>query len=180
MGNVQMIVEKTGTDVPYQNGYTLTPILATFIPKIVWSDKPDVPTGQLINNEFHLSDSDIYISPSHLGELYWNYGWPGVVIGMSIIGGILGVVGGFFNMAQRKTVTRLLVTVVTIKQLVTGFESAIAPSYVVWARSMAGIGLLHLILARASVSAWFDSKIPARDHPIEGVSGAKLFPNLLS
>jgi hypothetical protein len=181
LGNVQMIVEKAGGDVPYQHGYTLTPILATFVPKIVWSDKPDIPTGQLINSEFHLSDSDIYISPSHLGELYWNYGWSGVIVGMAIIGSILGFVGGCFNLAQRKTVTRLLVTVVTIKQLVTGFESAIAPSYVVWLRSMAGIGLLHLTLARVPVAArWLDLNITeADDVEADEPDRIRPLPNLL-
>lgn len=182
LGNVEMIVEKSGVDVPFQRGHTLTPILATFVPKIVWSDKPDIPTGQLINSEFHLSDSDIYISPSHLGELYWNYGWTGVIVGMSMIGAILGVVGGGFNLARRKTVTRLLVTVVTIKQLVMGFESAIAPSYVVWLRSMAGIGLLHLMLARVPVAArWLDSKPAERDVVDDArVHGIRPFPNLLT
>jgi hypothetical protein len=33
-----------------------------------------------------------------------------------------------------------------------GFEGSIAVSYVVWLRSIAGIGALHLLLGRASLS----------------------------
>jgi hypothetical protein len=179
-GSVQIIVEKTGNEAPYQHGYTLTPILAAYVPKIVWSDKPDIPTGQIFNKEFHITDSDdVFISPSHLGELYWNFGWPGVILGMAIIGGILGFVGTRFNLAQGKTVTRLLVTVVTIKQLVTGFESSIAAIYVVWLRSLAGIGVLHLLLARVPAAA---ALISPRELPGDfaaGPSAGGPFPNLL-
>jgi len=183
LGSVQMIVEKTGISVPYQHGYTLTPILATFVPKVVWSDKPDVPTGQLVNRSFHVTDSDdVFISPSHLGELYWNFGWWGVVLGMSIIGGILGLIGCAFNLAHGRTITRVLVTVVTIKQLIAGFESSIATIYVVWLRSLVGIGILHLIFARLPVT----NRLPARRRDSGGSAPAgrddtaTVFHNLLS
>jgi hypothetical protein len=182
LGSVQLIVEKTGNEVPFQHGHTLTPILATFLPKIVWSDKPDVPTGQVMNKEFHVTDSeDVYISPSHLGELYWNFGWLGVLVGMTAIGGILGFVGSRFNLADAKTVTRLLITVVTIKQVVMSFEGVIAASYVVWLRSLAGIGLLHVIFARIPVrlrgrgTEHEESRMPAI-----GPIGVKSFSNLMS
>jgi hypothetical protein len=180
--SVQMIVEKTGNGVPYQHGYTLTPLIATFIPKIIWSGKPDVPTGQIVNKEFHVTEGeDVYISPSHLGELYWNFGWAGVLAGMACIGGLLGFVGSRFNLGEAKTVTRLLVTVVTIKQVVIGFEGVIAASYVVWFRSLAGIGLLHLIFARVPVRLYRagadreESRLPT----VPSIQ-VKSFPNLLS
>jgi hypothetical protein len=183
LGSVQTIVEQTGNGVSFQKGHTLSPILATFVPKIFWSDKPDIPTGQIMNREFHLTDSDdIFISPSHLGELYWNFGWPGLVVGMALIGCILGTVGARFNLAEGRTVTRLLVTVVTIKQLVTGFESSIAAIYVVWLRSLAGIGVLHVILARAPVVAGWVTRVRSKVQlglPARSI-GAKPFPNLLS
>jgi hypothetical protein len=182
LGSLQTIVEKTGNGVAYQHGYTLTPILATFVPKILWSDKPDIPTGQLVNKEFHFTDSDdIFISPSNLGELYWNFGWPGILGGMALIGAALGFVGGRFNLAHGKTVTRLLVTIVTIKQVVIGFESSIAAIYVVWLRSLAGIGLLHLIFARVQISArTIDARIsqpPVDSRAPDPV--ARAFPNLM-
>ncbi len=69
--SVEIIVRRTGNGVEFQHGYTLSPILATFIPRILWSDKQGVPTGQLFNKRFNLTDSDdISISPSILGELY--------------------------------------------------------------------------------------------------------------
>jgi len=174
-GSIEVIVERTGNGVAFQWGHTLSPILETFIPKIVWSDKLRIPTGQLFNKQFHLFDSDdVYISPSHLGELYWNFGWPGVVLGMGLIGSLCGWVGARFNPAEFRTVTRVLVTVITIKQLIVVFESAIADGYVVWLRSLAGIGMLHLVFARVPVVS--GSEPSSADQP----RGERPFPNLLT
>jgi hypothetical protein len=151
-GMVEMIVTRTGKDVKYQRGYTLTPIYAAFIPKILWPDKPDIPTGQLVNSEFQVLNAAYaftYISPSHLGELYWNFGWPGALGGMLIIGLLLGLVGAQVDMTQSISLTRLMIAVVTIRLLILGFESTVATQYVVWIRSLAAIGFLHLVLARS-------------------------------
>ena len=157
-------------------------ILAAFIPKIIWSDKQEVQTGQLVNKLFHVTDSDdIFISPSNLGELYWNFGWFGVVIGMGLIGGICGWVGARFNLAEYGTVTRILVTVVTIKQLIVGFEGAVAPGYVVWLRSLAAIAILHLMFARVPAASRLVGPIADEPHAAPADrSSRRLFPNLLT
>jgi hypothetical protein len=125
---------------------------------------------------------DIYISPSNLGELYWNFGWTGAVLGMGLIGLLCGWIGARFNLAQYSSVTRILVTVVTIKQLIVGFEGAIASGYVVWMRSLAAIGILHLLFARVPV---FSRDHAAQDAEPDASAGRNLrtrplFPNLLS
>jgi hypothetical protein len=96
------------------------------------------------------AQEETYISPSHLGEMYWNFGWPGVLAGMALVGAICGLVGRF-NLAECRTVTRLLVFVTTVELLIHGFEGALA-GYVVWLRSIAAIGLLHLAFARVRVT----------------------------
>jgi hypothetical protein len=182
-GSTEMIVDETGNGVEFQHGHTLTPILATFVPKILWSGKQEVQTGQLVNKQFHVTESDdIYISPSNLGELYWNFGWTGAVLGMGLIGLLCGWIGARFNLAQYSSVTRILVTVVTIKQLIVGFEGAIASGYVVWMRSLAAIGILHLLFARVPV---FSRDHAAQDAEPDASAGRNLrtrplFPNLLS
>jgi len=152
--SVEVIVQGTDKGVAFQHGNTMTPILAAFLPKIVWSDKPDVPTGQLVNKEFHLNGGeDVYISPSHLGDLYWNFGWIGIIAGMSMIGLTCGYIGARCDMTEAATVTRLLVLVLTIKQLIVSFEGALGSTYVVWLRSLAAIGILHLLFARVPATA---------------------------
>ena len=148
-GSIDLIVEKAGHGVSYQHGYTLIPIVESFIPRILWPSKPDIQTGRLMNTQFQVSVVDwTYISPSHLGELYWNFGWLGVLIGMSMIGSLFGYLGYRFDMSAGPSITKFMVAAVTVKCLIMGFESTIAVMYVVWIRSMAAIGILHLIFAR--------------------------------
>jgi hypothetical protein len=188
--SVEIFVLKTGHGVEFQSGHTLSPILQAFVPKILWPDKPRIPTGQLFNKQFHLYDSDdVFISPSHLGELYWNFGWPGAVLGMALIGSICGWIGARFNLSEFRSVTRILVTVITIKQLIVVFESSIDDCYVTWLRSLACIGILHLAFARVPAVGRFlrptgnvpkaigaASQSPSADRD----GGERFFPHLMT
>lgn len=157
-GSVELIVARTGEDVPFQRGYTLIPIATAFIPRLFWPGKPDVQTGQLMNSAFQVTlQQETYISPSHLGELYWNFGWGGAVIGMAVIGALLGFVGSLFDLSVALSLTRILMVIVTIKLLVLGFESAIAPQYAMWLRSVAAIALLHAAFAKRRATPQFDA-----------------------
>jgi hypothetical protein len=151
-GNVDLIVSRTGNEVRFQNGHTLAPILTTFIPRILWPDKPTVETGRVMNLAFLITPDEpgTYISPSHLGEFYWNFGWPGALVGMSLIGLLFGLLGAGFDLSQSVTLTRLLVVIVTIKLLVLGAESSVATQYAMWLRSMLAIWLLHLVFGRSA------------------------------
>jgi hypothetical protein len=147
--SVDLIVARCGNDKPYQWGATLTPLAAALIPKILWPDKPSLAVGQIFNREFSVSEvADTYISPSHVGEVYWNFGWIGIVLGFPVIGLVLGVIGSRCSGSPRVSVTRLLIVVVTIYAFAIGSEGTIAVAYVVWLRSMAAIWLLHRIFAR--------------------------------
>jgi len=182
---VGVIVEKSGRDTPFQEGYTLTPLLAVFIPRAVWPTKPDVQTGRLVTKSFMPSQSDdVWLSPTHLGELYWNFGWPGVILGMFVIGSVLGFVGARFDVSEAVSLTRVMILLVTVHSIVLGFESAIATQYSVWLRSMLAIGVLHLIFARrtrrpvpasASTAALARSNRESRPTAATGLP----FPNLM-
>jgi O-antigen polysaccharide polymerase Wzy len=179
--SVEIIVAKAGNGVDFQHGYTLAPILQAFVPRILWSDKRWIPTGQLFNKAFNITDSDdVFISPSHLGELYWNFGWPGAVVGMGLIGLICGWVGGRCNLAECRTITRVLVTLITIKQLIVGYEGVISDIYVVWLRSLAGIGILHLTFARVPVVSRLFRPENSRPEALHESRAGRLFPNLLT
>ena len=146
---VHMIVSRTGDTVPFQGGHTIEPLMSAFIPRIIWPDRPDVQTGQLVNKEFHVSEqADTNISPSHLGELYWNFGWGGVLVGMTLIGALLGVIAARCDLTRSITLTRVLVLILTIKLLILGFESVINIQYTMWMRTMLAVGFLHLVFAR--------------------------------
>lgn len=180
--SVETIVNKTGDVTPFQRGYTLTPLISTFLPRLLWPNKPSVDVGRMMNKEFKISDvADTYISPSHLGELYWNFGWPGVVVGMTLIGLLLGFLGARFNLARGATITRVMVVVVTIRLMILGAEGEIATQYVLWIRSMAAIGVLHWFFARVPVGAGASKVAPGQDHRVDAdrAQASPAFPNLL-
>jgi hypothetical protein len=157
-----------------------------FVPRLIWPDKPDVPTGQLFNHEIIQGEvADTYISPSHLGELYWNFGWPGLLSGMLSIGAILGFVAAKCSLAERTSVTRLLILLATVQYLCWGFEGVMSVSYISWMRSLAAIGLLHMLLAKP-LNAGQSAQLPGdpQSPPPSGSLAPALipvprFPNLL-
>ncbi len=74
-GSIEIFAEFVGKTHPYRKGSTLEPLLYVFVPRVLWSDKPAESAPQSFNSELHISaDTDTYISPTHLGELYWNFG----------------------------------------------------------------------------------------------------------
>jgi hypothetical protein len=152
--SVELIVQKAGSDVPYQHGATLTPILTAFIPRIIWSEKESLPVGQIFNKDFNISvDTDTYISPSHIGEIYWNFGWLGTLLLLPATGFLLGIIGSRCAAYPLLSLTRMLIMFVTIFAFAVRAEGSIANEYVVWLRSMAAIGLLHMVFARRTASA---------------------------
>ena len=135
-------------EVPYLGGKSLVALPMAFVPRLIAPDKEDVSAGLLYSQMILKFHGDTYISISHLGELYWNFGWLGILLGIPIAGTLLGFVGARFNLEHGTSVTRILVLLATAQSLCIEFEGTIPVSYVLWLRGMAAIGLLHLLFAR--------------------------------
>jgi hypothetical protein len=147
--SIEIFVAHMGQDKPYKMGVTLEPMLYMFAPKVIWSDKSGENSAQTFNRDFHLSeDRDAYMSPSHIGELYWNFGVVGVVVGMGLSGILIGFVCRRFDLSVQASLTRVLVIIVTLYELVARQEGQIEIQYVLWARTLLLIGILHWLLAR--------------------------------
>lgn len=146
--NLAAVMDHAGVDTPLLHGKTLIAIPMAFVPRVLAPDKESISVGQLFTRQIAKSDLDTYISISHLGEMYWNFGWPGMLIGMLITGVILGVIGARSSIEHGPSMTRVMVLVATVQTLCVGFEGEISNSYVVLMRSLAAIGLLHLAFAR--------------------------------
>jgi hypothetical protein len=178
-GSVELIVQKAGMDVPYKHGATLTPIFSAFIPRIIWSEKQSLAVGQIFNKDFNISvDTDTYISPSHVGEIYWNFGWAGTLLVLPATGFLLGFIGSRCAAYPRLSLTRMMIMFVTIFSFAIRAEGSVATEYVVWLRSMAVIGILHLVFVRRTVA----SRVPASNANTTGSADAlhiTPFPNLL-
>jgi hypothetical protein len=61
-----------------------------FIPRLIWPDKPSVTRGAWFSTRLGLfqteADATTSIGMTAVGELYWNFGLPGVLLGMLAIG----------------------------------------------------------------------------------------------
>lgn len=148
---MERIVRDVGVAAEFQRGHTLGLYFAGLIPRALWPEKPDVSTGQLFNRELRISAfRDVYISVTHLGELYWNFGWTGLFTGAALIGMLLGVVNARCDLSRDRSVSRLLVLTVTIYLVVVRMEDNLAMTYLVWTRSLLAILVLHWLFARRS------------------------------
>jgi hypothetical protein len=178
---VEVIVTKTGDGVELQRGHTLIPLLTTFIPRVIWADKPslEIGVGRMVAQSFFPDAStDVFISPSNLGELYWNFGGLGAVLGMAVIGALLGWVGARFELSESVTLSRVLILAMTIQILVQGFEASIANQYSTWLRLMLGIGVLHVLFARMPVARESRDPTPEQAPALLPVAVPR-FPNLM-
>jgi hypothetical protein len=137
---------------PMLGGRSLGALPMAFVPRLLAPEKADLSVGALFPKVILKSDSDVFISISHLGELYWNFGWLGILGGMPLAGVLLGFIGAKFNLEQGTSLTRILVLLVSAQSLCIGFEGTIPVAYVLWLRCMAAIGLLHLAFARQGVA----------------------------
>ena len=146
---MELIITRVGVDRPYKNGYTLTPLLYVLIPRLVLPEKPDVPVGQLFNQEFKISASpDTWISTSFMGELYWNFSWVGLVAGMLIIGYTYGAMGSIANMENHKSVSRVLILLITMYTLVFKFQTGIAQQYSIFIRTLIIVVIMHMLFQK--------------------------------
>lgn len=83
-------VERTGL----RYGETMDYLLYAFIPRILWADKPAVTRGGwftlYLGQARKESDVSTSTGQTAIGELYWNFGYQGVVLGMAALGTLIG------------------------------------------------------------------------------------------
>lgn len=148
--SVEQIVSRSGVDIAFQQGRTIEPLLYIFIPRVLWRDKPNSSmAGQVFNQEFKISASkNTYISTSQVGELYWNYGWTGLVTGMLLIGAVMGTIATSMRLDKTTTLPRFLFILMTVYLLSLRFETAIAEVYSVWARAVLLLFIMNMLIPK--------------------------------
>jgi hypothetical protein len=90
VSSVAAILRYTGRWVDYKYGETilLTPI-SLLIPRVLWPSKPNIGIAREFGVTFDLVsgvDRETQIAPTIVGELYWNFNLPGVLVGMFLLG----------------------------------------------------------------------------------------------
>lgn len=78
------------------NGSTITGWVAAPIPRALWPDKPLVHSGPIIGEVIY-GNGRSGVPPGLVSEMYWNWGWMGVLLGTPLCGFLLGLAGRVKN-----------------------------------------------------------------------------------
>ena len=87
LGVLTAIVKDTPERVPYQGGWTIGYIALSYVPRIIWPNKPGTTIGEWVSQTYG-SPFDLHtdVGPTWIGELFFNWGYTGVVLGMFVMG----------------------------------------------------------------------------------------------
>jgi oligosaccharide repeat unit polymerase len=89
---VAHMIEGMPEKLPFAYGQTLVSWVVAPIPRSVWPDKPDITGGTTISQRIlgiQTEGGGGQAPPSVVGDLYWNFGVVGVVLGMFVFGNLL-------------------------------------------------------------------------------------------
>jgi len=132
-GKVYIDIIVNGTDsgrVSFQSGKTLMFLFYGLIPRMLWSGKPDLTTGQMFSRAFQLSASRFtYVPSTILGEFYWNFGTTGVIAGMICFGMVFGLLAYMLASGEGMTIVRFMLLLLATYFLAVRFESSIGLQY---------------------------------------------------
>ncbi|MCW5583870.1 MAG: hypothetical protein KIT56_08350 [Gammaproteobacteria bacterium] len=94
MSNILLLTQKKG----FYNGETLEYFKYVFIPRFIWPDKPLIRQGQWfaveIGNAYYNKQgkANNSVNMTVPGEFYLNFGWPGLVLGCFLFGGLMAAI----------------------------------------------------------------------------------------
>ena len=87
LGVLAQIVKDTPERVPFQGGWTLGYIALSYIPRIIWADKPEMTIGIWVSQSYgDPNDPYTHVGPTWIGEFFFNFGYFGVGLGMFVLG----------------------------------------------------------------------------------------------
>jgi len=81
-----IIARDAGSRVPFQGGWSLAYIPMSYVPRLLWPGKPKFETGLWVTDHFAFPGIDTSTGSTWIGEFFFNFGWPGVLIGMALLG----------------------------------------------------------------------------------------------
>lgn len=123
VGYIAVLVQTSGL----KYGATMSNLAYGFIPRILWPGKPIVSLGGWFTGQIRKglrSSTGMFAA----GELFWNFGWAGVLIGMWLLGAL---VSGLWRMAGQDPRGKLLQMWLFVWILYGFVEIAEASSYLI-------------------------------------------------
>jgi hypothetical protein len=96
-----IIMRDTPDRVPFQGGWTIGYVFMAYIPRVLWPGKPMLSIGQWVTDHYGGGPSiRSQTGPTWVGELFFNFGWSGVVLGMFLLGMYFRVLNGSVYQAR--------------------------------------------------------------------------------
>lgn len=86
--NLIVLLEIVPHEVSYQWGLHIFRVPLNWIPRSIWSDKPVLTAGSMLRRVI-LPDASGGRSPGQVGRWYFDFGYPGIIIGGLITGLVL-------------------------------------------------------------------------------------------
>lgn len=101
-------VDRTG----FMYGEGMSYLIYALVPRVIWPEKPIMTRGAWFTEYLGQATSEesatTSLGQTAPGELYWNFGWSGVVIGMILIGAMMGKLWAFATPHAERNSLRLL------------------------------------------------------------------------
>ena len=87
LGIASVIMHDTPSRVPFQGGWSIGLIFVSYIPRVIWPEKPVMTIGIWVTETYGPGAHIVsHTGPSWIGELYFNFGYTGIICGMLILG----------------------------------------------------------------------------------------------
>jgi hypothetical protein len=106
----------------HMEGQTMDYLAYAFVPRAIWPSKPTVTRGAWFNLYLGqtLSPSDVTtsIGQTAIGELYWNFGIPAVILGMLFVGLYIGLLWRIASDTAHRDPARMLLYCVIMLSMV--------------------------------------------------------------
>lgn len=180
--NVDLLIDtmrRTPADVPFWDGFTYQSLVGALVPRFVWPDKPTKTLGQDFGHRYrYISDADhtTSINLPVVIEFYINFGRPGLLIGMFVLGMLLKLIEEVINRpgqnllisaAATPLLARLLVMECDLSQMYGGLPLQVLALWLTAGAILATAGLLvPRAPARPPWYAPLSLRLSARPHRI--------------
>ena len=111
------VIIRTPSEIPYWGGETYLSLVGSFVPRVLWPDKPTKELGQAFGHRYtYIGTNDVGTAMNLpiLVEFYVNFGFLGVIFGMMIVGSIYYVLERILNNPGQDVMLSLVGVVILV------------------------------------------------------------------
>jgi hypothetical protein len=100
-------------DHGFRYGETMQNLTYAFIPRLLWPEKPMVTRGNWFTSYLGAAGSEQEAATStgiySAAELYWNFGYPGIIFGMALMGSLFALIFSMIGAGPHQLVIPMVI-----------------------------------------------------------------------